>query len=130
MEEKYKEYDSIASTIMANILVERQRNGCFIIYNFNPDKETHKLYFNITAIAADLEREKIYLRMPLLTFIKYWIKRRKKRSNLRWFGPIKNKKLLEENKVSVDTIINFIKENINITDDLLKEINKEYYGGH
>ncbi len=128
MEDKYKQYDSVVNTIMTNILVERERCGKYILYDFRPSDDADKLYFNVAAIAADLNGEKIYLSMPLLDFIFFWKKRRKKRHNLRWLNPIQKKKLSNEDKTSVSIIMDFICVKLKLNYRLFKEINDEYYG--
>lgn len=128
MEDKYKQYDQVVQTVMTNILVERQRCGKFIIYDFDQTEDGNKLYFNVTAVAADLNKEKIYLNMPLLDFIFFWKKRRKNRKNLRWLNPIQKKKLSDEDKTSVSIIMDFICVQLKLNYRLFKEINDEYYG--
>ncbi len=128
MESKYIQYDNVVNTIMTNILVERERCGKYILYDFRPSDDADKLYFNVATIAADLNKEKIYLGMPLLDFIFFWKKRRKKRHNLRWLNPIQKKKLSDENKTSVAIIMDFICVQLKLNYRLFKEINDEYYG--
>lgn len=128
LKDRYKLYDDVISTIMTNILVERHRNAKFLIYSFDQYDDTNKLYFNVTAVAADLNKEKIYLDMPLLDFIFFWKKRRKKRRNLRWLNPIQKKKISDDNKVKASTIMDFICEQLDLNYRLFKEINDEYYG--
>lgn len=128
MESKYIQYDNVINTIMTNVLVERERCGKYILYDFRPSDDADKLYFNVAAIAADLNGEKIYLGMPLLDFIFFWKKRRKKRHNLRWLNPIQKKKLSDEDKTSVSIIMDFICVQLKLNYRLFKEINDEYYG--
>lgn len=123
----YNEYDSIIQTIAINIMIERERSGNYIISNFNSHYDSHKLFFNVTAVLADLNHEKIYLDMSLLNYLKFRIKRGKKRSNLRWFGPFKKSKL-KENVVDTSKLMNFITVELNLDRDLFKKINDEYYG--
>lgn len=125
---KYKQYDEVVTTIMTNVLVEHSRCGKFLIYRFKPVDGMNKLYFNVTAVAADLRKENIYLSMPLLSYIKFRIKLGKKRRNLKWFGPIQRKKLSNEYKTSVRTIMEFICNSLKIDEALYDEINNEYYG--
>lgn len=127
-ENKYKLYDGVITTIMTNVLVERHRCKKFLLYDFDQTDDANKLYFNLVAIGADLEKEKIYLDMPLLDFIFFWKKRRKKRKNLRWLNPLQKRKLSDENKTSVSVIMDFICEQLNLNYHLFKEINDEYYG--
>lgn len=125
---RYKKYDEVVTTIMKNVIVERQRNNRFILFNFNTKSNTDRLYFNVALIAAILGKEKIYLDMPLLSYIKFWIKRRKKCRNLQWLNFFQKKKIAEENKTSVSTIMNFVAEQLNVDDSYFKAINDEYYG--
>ena len=128
MEDKHKQYDQVVQTVMTNVLVERQRCGKFLIYDFDQTDDGNRLYFNVMSVAADLEKEKIYLDMPLLDFIFFWKKRRKNRKNLRWLNPLQKKKLPDENKTSALIIMDFICEQLNLNYRLFKEINDEYYG--
>ena len=68
MEDKYSLYDSVVTTIMTNVLVERERCGKFLLYDFDPNLDLDRLYFNVAAIAADIRRENLYLHMPLWHF--------------------------------------------------------------
>ena len=128
MEDMYDKYDEVVTVVMKNVLVERKRCGKYILYDFQPSNDADKLYFNVATIAADLNKEKIYLGMPLLDFIFFWKKRRKKRRNLRWLNPIQKKKLSDEDKTSVSIIMDFICVQLKLNYRLFKEINDEYYG--
>lgn len=127
-EAKYKTYDKVVCTIMTNVLVERERCGKFLLYDFKGDNGAEKLYFNVAAVVADLRKEAIYIDMPLIGYIKFWLKRHKKRKNLRWFGLIRKRKLDNEHKTSVYILMDFIREQLNISEELYNEINNEYYG--
>lgn len=128
MENKYELYDFVVSTVMTNVLVERKRCGKFLLYDFRPDIPMDRLYFNVAAVAADLEREQLYLHMPFWEYIKLRMKFKKKRTNLKWFSPWAEKKLDDENKTSVGMIMHFVSERLDVLIDLFKEINDEYYG--
>jgi len=126
--QKYAEYDNVVGTIMTNVLVERERCGKFLLYDFKGNNGAEKLYFNVAAVVADLRKEAIYIDMPLVGYIKFWLKRRKYRKNLRWFGPIRKRKLDNEHKTSVYILMDFIREQLNISEELYNDINNEYYG--
>lgn len=128
MEKNYELYDKVVNTIMRNILVERQRCGKILLWDFNPTDPADRLYFNIAAIAADLNKECIYLNMPLKDYLKMKWKRRKTRKNLRYFGPIQAKELDDEHKTSIYILMDFIREQLEIDYKLFEEINNEYYG--
>lgn len=124
----FPEYDKVVQTIMTNIFIEKERSGKFIIHNFQPQLDSHKLYFNISTIAADLINEKVYLDMGLLDYIKFWKKRSKKRSNLKWFSPFHKHRINKELGVDTSTMMDFIAGSLDIDRNLFKEINSEYYG--
>ena len=124
---KYKTYDNVVSTVMMNVLVERKRCGSFIVYDFDQDENSNRLYFNVTAVAADINKEYFYIHMPLLSYIKLKFKWRK-RKNFRWFGPIKNKKLDPQCKTSTTILMDFISEQLNVPYTIFEDINNEYYG--
>ena len=77
---------------------------------------------------ADMNKECIYLNMPFLDYLKFKWKRRKSRKNLRYFGPIRSRRLDNECKTSIYLIMDFVAERMDITHDLFKEINDAYYG--
>ena len=125
---KYDKYDEVVSTVMRNILVERERVGKFLLYDFQPQMDADKLYFNVANVAATMRKENLYLNMPLLDYIKFRKKRGKKWSNLRWCIPWTLKKLDNEHKTSIYIIMDFIKETLDIPSNMFKDINDEYYG--
>ena len=128
MEDKYKHYDEIVSTILKNILVERERCGKILLWDFNPIDHGDRLYFNIAAIVADMNKEPMYLNMNLIDYLLFKWKRRKSRKNLRYFGPSHAAKLDAEHKTSIYLIMSFICEQMEFDYSLYKEINDEYYG--
>ena len=126
--EKFGRYDEIVNTILKNILVERERCGKILLWDFNTVDHGDRLYFNIAAIVADLNKEPIYLNMPLFDYLKFKWKRRKSRKNLRYFGPSHAAKLDNEHKTSIYIIMDFIREQMEFDYSLYKDINDEYYG--
>lgn len=128
MEEKYKLYDEVTSVIAQNILVEHKRCGKFLLYDFDQTQDADKLYFNITGVISDVNKEYMYLDMPPIQYLKLKWRRRKTRKNLRWFNPIQKRKLSNENKTSVYILMNFICEQLNLEENLFQKINDEYYG--
>ena len=126
--EKFGHYDEIVNTILMNVLVERKRCNKILLWDFTPDLPADRLYFNVAAIVADMNKELIYLNMPFLDYLKFKWKRRNSRKNLRYFGPIRSRRLDNECKTSIYLIMDFVAERMGITHDLFKEINDEYYG--
>lgn len=127
-DKKYVLYDSVVKTVMTNVLVERERCGKFLLYDFHQELDSDRLYFNVAAVAADLRKENIYLDMPLLSYIKFRLKRWKKRMNLKWLNPIAKNKLDDEHKTSIYLIMGFVAEQLQVSVDFFKEINDAYYG--
>lgn len=127
-EKKYKHYDEIVGTILKNILVERERCGKILLWDFNPVDHGDRLYFNIAAIVADMNKEPIYLNMNLIDYLLFKWKRRKSRKNLRYFGPYHASKLDAEHKTSIYIIMEFVCRQMEFDYSLYKEINDEYYG--
>lgn len=128
MNNKFLEYDKVVNVIAQNVLVERQRCGKFLLYDFDQTQNEDQLYYNVMAVMADVKKEKLYIDMSFFQYVKFKLHRFKVRKNLRWFGPIQKKKLSDENKTSVYIIMDFIREQLNLTDNFFKEINDEYYG--
>ena len=128
VEDKYTLYDSVVATVMTNVLVERERCGKFLLYDFRQDLDSDKLYFNITAIAADLRKEYIYLDMPFWDYLKFYFKRRKRRKNLKWFNPWLKRNLKDEYRTSATILMCFVAEQLEVPIELFKEINDAYYG--
>lgn len=126
--EKFLKYDEIVNTIMMNILIERKRCGKILLWDFNPLDDGDKLYFNIAAVVADMNKESMYLNLPLIDYLKFKWKRRKSRKNLRYFGPNHAAKLDDEHKTSIYIIMDFIREQMGFNYSLYKEINDAYYG--
>ena len=125
--ETIQEYDKIVQSVMTNVLVEKKRLGSYIIYKFNPNNNTHKLFFNVTAVAADLNRQPIFLDMSLWNYLRFSIKFGRRRRNLRWFGWRRHQYKSEE-IVPVQELMDFIGKEFDIDEKMFNDINNEYYG--
>ena len=126
--EKFEKYDKVVNTVVMNVFVEHKRCGKILLWDFTPELPADRLYFNVAAIVADLNKEPIYLNMPFIAYLRFKWKRRKTRKNLRYFGPIQARKLSDDNKTSIYLIMDFVAEQLNITHDFFKEVNDAYYG--
>ena len=126
--EKFEKYDKVVNTVVMNVFVEQKRCGKILLWDFTPELPADRLYFNVAAIVADLNKEPIYLNMPFIAYLRFKWKRRKARKNLRYFGPIQARKLSDDNKTSIYLIMDFVAEQLNITHDFFKEVNDAYYG--
>lgn len=126
--DKTKEYDRVVNSIMTNVLIEQGRNGRLMIYNFKPHNDAQKLLFNVTAVVADVQKENIYLKMPLWSYIRLRIKFGKKRRNLKWINPISDFKMSADCKLDAQTLMDYICKELHISEEFYSEINNEYYG--
>ena len=126
--EKLGRYDEVVNAVLMNVLVERKRCGKILLWDFTPELPADRLYFNVAAIVADINKEPIYLNMPLFDYLKFKWKRRKSRKNLRYFGPNHAAKLDDEHKTSIYIIMDFIRETMDFDYSLYKDISDEYYG--
>lgn len=121
-------YDTVVGTIMSNVIVERQRCGKIILWDFQEDNDWDRLYFNVAAIVADMNRELIYLQMPFWEYVKMKWKRRKQRKNLRYLSRSRAENVPIENRTSIYIIMSFVAEFYNLPQSYFGEINKAYYG--
>ena len=131
MEEHTKQkptYDEVVGTIMSNVIVERQRCGKIILWDFQEDNDWDRLYFNVAAIVADLNHEVMYLQMPLWKYLRMKWRRRKRRKNLRYLSHSRAENVPYENRTSIYIIMSFIAEFYNLDEDYFGKINSEYYG--
>ena len=126
--ETRKFYDIVVGTIMSNVIVERQRCKKIVLWDFQEDNDWDRLYFNVAATVADMNREPIYLQMPFWKYIRIKWHRRKQRKNLRYLSRSRAKDIPAENKTSVYIIMDFIREYYNLSEDYFKKINDEFYG--
>ena len=121
-------YDEVVGTILSNVIVERQRCGKIILWDFQEENDWDRLYFNVAAIVADMNREPMYLQMPFWKYVKMKWKRRKQRKNLRYLSRSRAEDIPYENRTSIYIIMSFIAEFYKIDEDFFGKINSEYYG--
>lgn len=121
-------YDEIVKTLILNVYSERQIEGKIILWDFHDDNEMERLYFNVAAIVSDIEKENIYLDMPLWSYLKLKWKLRKGRKNIQWISWWDKKHIEPECKTSVYILVDFVKSFYNVDENFMSEINKEYYG--
>lgn len=121
-------YDTVVGTIMSNVIVERQRCGKIILWDFQEDNDWDRLYFNVAAIVADMNREPIYLQMPFWKYVKMKWKRHKQRKNLRYLSRSRAENIPYESRTSVYILMDFIRNFYDLDKDYFGKINSEYYG--
>ena len=126
--DRYKEYDQVVYTVMMNVLVEHERCKKFIVYDFDLDSEADVLYFNVTLVAADLMKEKVYLKMSFINYLKLRKKFGLKRANIRWMNPISENKIDNNLKTKVGVLMNYVKDQLELDEEIFGEINRTYYG--
>lgn len=125
---KIYQYDNIVQTIMTNVLIEHARLGGFVLKDFKPTNGAQKLYFNVTAVVADLSKEPIYLDMPLLSYLKLRLKFGKKRRNLLHFTSRYKNEIDIVEAISVQEMMDFVCKELSLDEKIFEEINNEYYG--
>ena len=128
MNDNYKQYDEIVGALMTNAIVEKERGGKYLLYDFHAENEMERLYFNVVALAADMNMAKFYVDAPLLTYLKLKLTRGRKQKNMRWLNPIQKSRLDDQFKTSAYIIADFVRESFNVDEELFKEINDTYYG--
>lgn len=123
-----KQYDEIVRTIMQNVLAERNIANRIVLWDFQEEQATDRLYFNVASIIADIYKENIYLQMPLIPYLKMKWHRRKGRKNLRWVGHFRANQLPEDAKTSVFILMDYVREYYDLPYEIFEDINNEYYG--
>ena len=123
-----KQYDEIVRTIMQNVLAERNIASRILLWDFQEEQATDRLYFNVASIIADIYKENIYLQMPLIPYLKMKWRRRKGRKNLRWVGHFRANQLPEDAKTSVFILMDYVREYYDLPYEIFEDINNEYYG--
>lgn len=126
--DRYKEYDQVVYTVMMNVLVEHERCKKFIVYDFDLDSDADVLYFNVTLAAADLMKEKVYLKMSFINYLKLRKKFGLKRANIRWMNPISENKIDNNLKTKVGVLMDYVKDQLELDEKIFGEINRTYYG--
>lgn len=123
------ENNQLVAVIADNILVERQRmNGKIILWDFQQEQETDRLYYNVATLMSDVLGENVYLEMPLFDFLIFKWKRRKGRKNLkRVNSKIKNEIEIND-RTSIYEIMMFIQKEFNLAPNRFEEINDCFYG--
>jgi hypothetical protein len=128
-EAEKKENNQLVAIIADNILVERQRmNGKIILWDFQQEQETDRLYYHVATLMSDVLSEDVYLEMPLFDFLIFKWKRRKGRKNLkRVNSKIKNEIEIND-RTSIYEIMMFIQKEFNLASNKFEEINDCFYG--
>ena len=128
-EAEKKENNQLVAIIADNILVERQRmNGKIILWDFQQEQETDRLYYHVATLMSDVVGEDVYLEMPFFDFLVFKWKRRKGRKNLkRVNSKIKNEIEIND-RTSIYEIMMFIQKEFNLASNKFEEINDCFYG--
>lgn len=123
------ENNKIAGVVMENILAERQRMGKkIILWDFQQDQWTDRLYFNVAVMTSDVLNENVYLDMPLIDFWKFKWRRRKVRKNLKRVGKKIKNEIEVNDRTSIYEIMIYVQRTFNLENDRFEEINNEFYG--
>lgn len=124
--ELYNFYDKIVNSIYLNVCAECKHTGEIILWDFQPDNPTDRLYFNVAAVTSDIYEQAIYLDMPLFKFWKF-CREHKGRKNMCWLSPRLKKSYSAEVKTSVYLIMEYVANHYDIPMKTFKEINEAYY---
>lgn len=122
-------YDQVVTSVFQNVIVERSRNNeKIILWNFSPKDTYNRLYFNVACAFSDIDKEPIYLNMPLFEYLKFKWRRRHGRKNLRYAFPWLVKDIPTEKRSSVYMIMDYVVGTFGITRETVQKINNLYYG--
>ena len=128
-DKEMREYNQIVAVIADNVLVERKRmNEKIILWDFQQDQATDRLYYNVATLISDVAGEKIYLEMPLFDFLVFKWKRRKGRKNLKRVNSKIKKEIEINDRTSIYEIMMFIQKEFNLASNKFEEINDCFYG--
>ena len=128
-EAEKKENNQLVAIIADNILVERQRmNGKIILWDFQQEQETDRLYYHVATLMSDVVGEDVYLEMPLFDFLIFKWKRRKGRKNLKRVNSKIKKEIEINDRTSIYEIMMFIQKEFNLASNKFEEINDCFYG--
>ena len=125
--ETEKQYNEIVATIMRNVYAERDHVGKILLWDFQESQSMDRLYFNVASIVADMTKEKMYVQMPLIDYLKLKWRRKKGRKSLRWCGPLMARRLPNEAKTSIYILMEFIREYHDIPYETFEDIQNEFY---
>lgn len=119
--DKQRYYDEIVSTIIQNVLAEHQRNGYFVINNFNPSFAADKLYFEASLIASEFyNNEPIYIHAPLLSYWHFKLTHWKLRKIIKYIGKLYG-------ITSVSVIMEHVRKYYDLDWSVFSDIVKEFY---
>lgn len=119
--DKQRYYDEIVSTIIQNVLAEHQRNGYFVINNFNPSFAADKLYFEASLIASEFcNNEPIYIHAPFLSYWHFKLTHWKLRKIIKYTGKLYG-------ITSVSVIMEHVRKYYDLDWSVFSDIVKEFY---
>ncbi len=116
-------YNQIVASIYANVISERNRDSKIILTEFDPDLNSHKVYFQVAFEYGNIVNEPVYLNMKLIEYIKFMLSNWKKRKCIHWIST----KNLPKTSTKITTIIHYIVDSYNTNMWIFREIYKEFY---
>ena len=122
------EYNNIASVVMNNVLAEKQRMGDIILWDFQPDQDMDRLYYNVAALTSDVLGLNIYLDLPFIDYLKFKWKRRKGRKNIRRVNKKIKNRIGINDRTSIYEIMMFIQKELELDNYKFGQVNEAFYG--
>ena len=123
------EYNNFVTMVSNNILVERVRmNNTIILWDFQPDQEMDRLYYNVATLLSDVFDEPVYLDMKLFSFLIFKWKRRKGRKNLKRVHRLIRNEIEINDRTSIYEIMTFIQQTAKADESIYENINDCFYG--
>ena len=127
-ENRVRKYDEIVTTVLQNVLVERERVGKIVLFGFDPKIYSHRLYYHVAVIASAINQENIYLGMGVVDYVKFVCTHWQMRKVLRRFGNYWHSEDVDPMKLSsVHSVMHHVKEYYGIGETTCGNIVKEFY---
>ena len=121
-EKEFTTYDKVISTTLVNFMIEDNRNDGLLMGEFNPKNMNHLYAFEVIMILSTSIQKIVYLDMPLISYWKFKLNNWKIRKSFKRYGRNNEIKKIETNK-----ILDFMKKELNLEDDIYEKIYKAYY---
>ena len=122
MEQDYKLFDKVTSTLLVNLMVEDQRNNGVVLSPFSPHNIDHLYAFEVALILSDSIHKEFYLDMGIFNYWKFKLANWSVRKSFKRYNDT-----TPAFKMELNEILDFMKESLELADDTYERIYKEYY---
>lgn len=122
MEQDYKLFDEVTSTLLVNLMIEDQRNNGVVLSPFNPNNINHLYAFEVALILSNSIQKEFYLDMGIYDYWKFRLKNWSVRKSFKRYN-----NTISVSKMELDKILDFMKKSLKLEDDTYEQIYKEYY---